>query len=132
VGCSRRPATAWVAASSPPTRARTDESLCCSDAVLTELMAGARADAAARRESTSRDLVESRALSAPPALDALKALAPADTVKVIAEIKRASPSRGMMADIPEPAKLARLYELGGASAVSVLTEQRRFGGSLAD
>lgn len=95
-------------------------------------MAGARADAAARRESTSRDLVESRALSAPPALDALKALAPADTVKVIAEIKRASPSRGMMADIPEPAKLARLYELGGASAVSVLTEQRRFGGSLAD
>lgn len=53
-------------------------------------------------------------------------------MKVIAEIKRASPSRGAMADIPEPAALARLYEFGGASAVSVLTEERRFGGSLAD
>lgn len=95
-------------------------------------MAGARDDAAARREMLPLARVEARALAAPPAIDAVAALAPAETVKVIAEIKRASPSRGAMADIPEPAALARLYEEGGASAVSVLTEGRRFGGSLAD
>lgn len=95
-------------------------------------MAGAREDAAARREALPLKALEARALDAAPPLDALEFLARADIVKVIAEIKRASPSRGAMAEIPEPAALARLYEEGGASAVSVLTEQRRFGGSLAD
>lgn len=51
---------------------------------------------------------------------------------MIAEVKRASPSRGPLADIDDPASLAREYEAGGASVISVLTEQRRFGGSLAD
>jgi indole-3-glycerol phosphate synthase len=62
----------------------------------------------------------------------LAALAPADRVKIIAEVKRSSPSRGQLAEIPDPAALASSYELGGASAVSVLTEGRRFGGSLDD
>jgi indole-3-glycerol phosphate synthase len=62
----------------------------------------------------------------------MSALAPADRVKIIAEVKRASPSRGPLADIPDPAALAASYETGGASAISVLTEGRRFGGSLAD
>ncbi len=62
----------------------------------------------------------------------LAALAPADRVKIIAEVKRASPSRGALADIPDPAALAASYETGGASAISVLTERRRFGGSLED
>jgi len=53
-------------------------------------------------------------------------------VKIIAEVKRASPSRGELAEIPDPAELARSYQTGGASAISVLTEQRRFRGSLAD
>jgi indole-3-glycerol phosphate synthase len=53
-------------------------------------------------------------------------------VHIIAEIKRASPSRGPLADITDPAALASAYQLGGASAISVLTEGRRFGGSLAD
>jgi len=53
-------------------------------------------------------------------------------VAVIAEVKRASPSRGAMAAIPDPAALARDYEAGGASAISVLTEPRHFGGSLDD
>jgi len=59
-------------------------------------------------------------------------LAPADRVKIIAEVKRASPSRGAMADIADPAALAVSYQTGGASAISVLTEGRRFGGSLQD
>lgn len=76
--------------------------------------------------------VEADALARPAALDVLVALAPADRVKIIAEVKRASPSRGPLADIPDPAALAVSYETGGASAISVLTEGRRFGGSLAD
>ncbi len=47
-------------------------------------------------------------------------------------MKRASPSRGALAEIPDPAALAHTYETAGASAISVLTEQRRFLGSLAD
>lgn len=53
-------------------------------------------------------------------------------MKVIAEVKRASPSRGPMAEIADPAALAVSYQTGGASAISVLTEGRRFGGSLDD
>jgi indole-3-glycerol phosphate synthase len=53
-------------------------------------------------------------------------------VSVIAEVKRSSPSRGALAAIDDPAALASDYAAGGASTISVLTEQRRFGGSLAD
>ncbi|MBF4462424.1 MULTISPECIES: indole-3-glycerol phosphate synthase TrpC [unclassified Rathayibacter] len=100
--------------------------------MLADLIAGALADAARRRESAPLSEVERRALAQSPALDALVALAPAERVRLIAEVKRASPSRGALADIPDPAELAGLYELGGASAISVLTEERRFKGSLAD
>ena len=64
-------------------------------------------------------------------LDAMAALK-ADGVSVIAEVKRASPSKGAMAAIDDPAALAGDYEAGGARVISVLTEQRRFGGSLED
>lgn len=100
--------------------------------MLTQLVAGAREDATARSELLSLDELESCARAVVPALDALALLAPADSVKIIAEIKRASPSRGTLADIPQPADLAAQYERGGASAISVLTEGRKFGGSLDD
>jgi indole-3-glycerol phosphate synthase len=100
--------------------------------VLADLTAGALQDAAQRRETVSLAQVESLALAASPPLDALEALAPAAHVKVIAEIKRASPSKGNLAEIAEPAELARLYAEGGASAISVLTEGRKFLGSLDD
>jgi indole-3-glycerol phosphate synthase len=100
--------------------------------VLTELTAGALADASDRRTSRPLARVEADAAARPAPRDALAALAPADRVKVIAEIKRSSPSRGTLAAIDDPAGLAVLYEAGGASAISVLTEGRRFGGSLAD
>lgn len=100
--------------------------------MLADLMAGALSDARERELTRSLSQVESAALAAPPALDALSALAPAERVKIIAEVKRASPSRGPLADIPDPAQLAVSYETGGASAISVLTEGRKFKGSLAD
>ncbi|OUE18494.1 Indole-3-glycerol phosphate synthase [Clavibacter michiganensis] len=100
--------------------------------MLGDLLAGALEDAAARRETRPLAQVEAEALARPAALDALSALAPADRVKIIAEVKRSSPSRGALAEIPDPALLASRYETGGASAISVLTEGRKFRGSLQD
>jgi indole-3-glycerol phosphate synthase len=100
--------------------------------MLADLVAAALEDAAERRRATSLTEVETAALARPAALDAVHLLAPSERVRIIAEVKRASPSRGPLADIPDPAVLAEQYELGGASAISVLTEGRRFGGSLAD
>ncbi|WP_336991734.1 indole-3-glycerol phosphate synthase TrpC [Leucobacter sp. VD1] len=100
--------------------------------MLENLLAGALEDAYSRREVRPYAQLEAAALERPAALDALVALAPADHMKVIAEVKRASPSRGHLAEIPEPQALAAQYEAGGASAVSVLTEERKFKGSLSD
>lgn len=100
--------------------------------MLADLVAGALEDAERRRGERPLAEVEAAALARPAALDALTALAPAERVKIIAEVKRASPSRGSLAAIPDPAALAVSYETGGASAISVLTEERRFHGSLAD
>ena len=100
--------------------------------MLADLTAGAVEDAEARAALRPLAEVERAALAQGPALDALAALAPADRVKIIAEVKRASPSRGDLASIPDPALQAARYEQGGASAISVLTEGRKFKGSLAD
>lgn len=100
--------------------------------MLADLTAGALADAREREGRHPVAAVESAALARTPARDALAALAPRDTVHIIAEVKRASPSRGDLAAIADPAGLAAAYEQGGASAISVLTEGRRFKGSLAD
>ncbi|MGO3886755.1 MAG: indole-3-glycerol phosphate synthase TrpC [Mycetocola sp.] len=100
--------------------------------MLADLMAGAAEDARRREQDRPLSTVKAEALAQTPPRDALAALAPSDRVKVIAEVKRASPSRGDLADIADPAQLAASYELGGASAISVLTEERKFKGSLSD
>ena len=100
--------------------------------MLDDLYAGALADAGARRDALPFAAVEAAALGRAPALDARAFLAPAAGVKIIAEVKRASPSRGDLHAIPDPASLALSYATGGASAISVLTEGRKFKGSLAD
>jgi len=100
--------------------------------LLDGLLAGALEDADRRRLTLSYSQLEAVALETVPPVDALERLAPRDRVHVIAEIKRASPSRGQMAVIADPAALAQQYQAGGASAISVLTEGRRFGGSLDD
>ncbi len=100
--------------------------------LLQSLVAGALEDAAARRLDRPYADVERDLDRVASPLDALEFLAPGDRVKIIAEVKRASPSRGAMATIADPAALAADYERGGASAISVLTEGRKFLGSLAD
>jgi len=100
--------------------------------VLDELVLGALADSAVRRQQYPLKQVEAEALAQTPSLDALAALAPRDSVHIIAEVKRSSPSKGVLAAIADPVALALDYQSGGASAVSVLTEGRKFGGSLQD
>ncbi|MEA9986314.1 MULTISPECIES: indole-3-glycerol phosphate synthase TrpC [Subtercola] len=100
--------------------------------MLRDLTAGAAEDAAARQQLVSFDDIEQRAHEQTPALDALAFLAPAERVKIIAEVKRSSPSRGALATITDPAALASTYQSAGASTVSVLTEGRKFKGSLED
>ncbi|MFG2077170.1 indole-3-glycerol phosphate synthase [Nonomuraea maritima] len=99
--------------------------------VLDAILEGVREDLERRRSETPLAELRARAADAPPALDPMPAfLEPG--VSIIAEVKRRSPSKGDLADIPDPASLAAEYAAGGAAAVSVLTERRRFGGSLAD
>jgi indole-3-glycerol phosphate synthase len=99
--------------------------------VLDGILAGVREDLEQRKRATPLAELRSRAVDAAPALDPLPAFR-APGVSIIAEVKRKSPSKGALADIPDPASLAAQYAAGGAAAISVLTERRRFGGALAD
>lgn len=99
--------------------------------VLDEIVAGVRDDLAARQAAVPIETMRQRAAYARPPVDAMAALR-APGVAVIAEVKRRSPSSGELADIGDPAALARCYEAGGARAISVLTERAHFGGSLDD
>jgi indole-3-glycerol phosphate synthase len=99
--------------------------------VLDDIVDGVRRDLAEREAAVP--LAELRAALAD--VDAARDPMPhfrARGSSVIAEVKRRSPSKGDLADIPDPAALAVEYAGGGAAAISVLTEQRRFGGSLDD
>ena len=95
--------------------------------ILDSIIEGVREDLAARRMPLSKlhELMEAAPAPIHPEF-------PLTKMSVIAEVKRKSPSKGELAEIPEPAKLAAQYQKAGAVAVSVLTEQRRFNGSLAD
>jgi len=99
--------------------------------VLDEILDGVRADLADRQRRVPLDQLKEMASRAASPCDAAAALK-ADGVSVIAEVKRASPSRGAMAEIADPAALAAAYETGGARVISVLTEKRRFNGTLED
>ena len=97
--------------------------------VLDSIIAGVREDLAKRRK-TLNEINEEMATAA-PALDAYAAFK-TGTMSVIAEVKRSSPSKGALSTISDPAALAERYESAGASVISVLTEERRFKGTLAD
>ena len=99
--------------------------------VLDDIVVGVRADLAQRESRVSlADLRAALADVDPPRDPMPHFRAPGSSV--IAEVKRRSPSKGDLAEIPDPTVLARAYAAGGAAAISVLTEQRRFGGSLDD
>jgi indole-3-glycerol phosphate synthase len=99
--------------------------------VLDEILEGVRADLMARQLIVPLERLKEAASRTASPRDAVAALG-GDDVAVIAEVKRASPSKGALAAIADPATLAMDYEAGGARVISVLTEPRRFGGSLED
>jgi len=99
--------------------------------VLDGILEGVREDLSDRQSRVPLPELQARAADAPTALDPLPGFR-SPGVSIIAEVKRRSPSKGALADIADPAFLAGEYAAGGASAISVLTEQRRFGGSLDD
>ncbi|MCF8589218.1 indole-3-glycerol phosphate synthase TrpC [Gordonia liuliyuniae] len=99
--------------------------------VLDSIIDGVKADVAAREAVLDLAAVKELAAKAPDPRDATAALRQPD-IAVIAEVKRASPSKGQLSNIADPAELAKAYEAGGARVISVLTEERRFKGSLAD
>ncbi|MEY3433713.1 MAG: hypothetical protein RL057_93 [Actinomycetota bacterium] len=97
--------------------------------VLSSIIEGVLEDLESRKlsEAQLNELIS----TAPKVRDPLASLH-RNALSVIAEVKRSSPSKGALAEIPEPSTLAKRYESAGASVVSVLTEKRRFGGSLKD
>lgn len=100
--------------------------------MLEELFRGASEDADARKEVIGYAELEHAVSKRRPAIDVAQALRPSEKVRILAEIKRASPSKGQIAEIPSASALAGIYESNGASAISVLTEGRKFKGSLQD
>jgi indole-3-glycerol phosphate synthase len=99
--------------------------------VLDSIIDGVRVDLAVREAQLPFGELRKKSERAPAPRDALAVLREAG-IGVIAEVKRRSPSGGELAAIADPAALAADYADAGARAISVLTEGRRFGGSLAD
>lgn len=100
--------------------------------VLDDILEGVRADLAERQARVPLELLKERAAARRGAKDGVAALRGESSVTVIAEVKRSSPSKGELAAISDPAALAAEYEAGGAAVISVLTEERRFSGTLDD
>ena len=100
--------------------------------ILDRIMAAKRAEVAAAKRSLSESEMQSRALAAAAPRDfvaSLKRRIDSGDAAVIAEIKRASPSKGLLREEFVPAELARSYEAGGAACLSVLTDREFFQGA---
>jgi indole-3-glycerol phosphate synthase len=100
--------------------------------ILEEILKVKRAEVAASRERLAQAEVEQRAREAPPPRDFIAAIRKklsAGMPAVIAEIKRASPSKGLLRAQFDPAQIAKSYETGGAACMSVLTDKEFFQGA---
>lgn len=99
--------------------------------ILDEILEHKRAEVAQRKRNRNFESVRAAAESCPPArgfTDALEKKVAAGAPGVIAEIKKASPSKGVIREQFDPVAIARSYEAGGAACLSVLTDERYFQG----
>ncbi len=97
--------------------------------MLNKIIAQKRDEVKQRRQSVPLSVLKERIAHRGVALDFAAALS-GEQIRLIAEVKRASPSRGLLCPDFEPVTLATRYAQGGAAAISVLTEENYFGGSL--
>jgi len=97
--------------------------------MLDKIIAKKREEVEQRRKAAPMTYLQERIARQKPALDLALALK-GDHVRLIAEVKQASPSRGVLSPNFNPTKLARTYTEGGAAAISVLTETEYFMGSI--
>jgi indole-3-glycerol phosphate synthase / phosphoribosylanthranilate isomerase len=102
------------------------------ESFLERIVAVTRRDLEERKARVPLDELRARAAAAPPPRDFAAALRAeqGSSAHLIAEVKRASPSKGLLAERFDPVALARAYERGGAAAISVLTEPHFFQGTL--
>ncbi|MBI2529135.1 MAG: indole-3-glycerol phosphate synthase TrpC [Candidatus Rokubacteria bacterium] len=102
--------------------------------ILDEILSHKRAEVAGRRAARPLSALEAASRALPAAADFEGALRPAagERVRLIAEVKRASPSRGLLRAALDPAAQARAYAAAGAAALSVLTDEKYFHGTLGD
>jgi indole-3-glycerol phosphate synthase len=101
-----------------------------SDSILDEIVASKRRELAAAKQRMPLDEVEHQAAEAPPVRDFLDALAGPGPIRLIAEVKKASPSAGVIREDFDPVTIARVYQAHGASCLSVLTDEPYFQGHL--
>jgi indole-3-glycerol phosphate synthase len=100
------------------------------DTVLDRIVAVKRREIAAARERVSEAELRRRLAAAPPVRDFFAALAKPGPIRLIAEVKKASPSAGVIREDFDPVAIAQTYERHGASCLSVLTDEPHFQGHL--
>jgi indole-3-glycerol phosphate synthase len=98
--------------------------------ILDKIIATKREEIAAAKAATSEAELREQLASAPDVRDFFAALAAPGKIKLIAEVKKASPSKGTIRDDFHPVEIARTYERHGATCISVLTDHHYFQGSL--
>jgi indole-3-glycerol phosphate synthase len=98
--------------------------------ILEKIVATKRDEVDAARAKISAGELRSRLADAPPVRDFFAPLAQSDSIQLIAEVKKASPSAGIIRDDFDPVAIARIYEAHGAACISVLTDEHYFQGSL--
>jgi indole-3-glycerol phosphate synthase len=100
--------------------------------ILTEIVNNKLKEVAQRKKRHPLEALSSRIAALVPTRNFREAISSSAKINIIAEIKRSSPSSGIMIGNYNPEKLARIYEENGASAISVLTDKKFFGGDLGD